>query len=120
MSTDRRRGVRPRAAGHDDRRVTFPFPAADSAAHQLAQVEREFSRLLERITDAAHLARSLADAVDWQAKAAAVFHDRATAWAGDVSGLSCPAETARHDAARARDRAAFAESLDSLLPGVAR
>ena len=44
----------------------------------------------------------------------------ATAWAGDVSGLSCLAETARYDAARARDRAVFAESLTGLLSGAAR
>lgn len=100
--------------------MTFAFPPADSAAHQLSQIEREFSRLLTRITDAAHVARGLADAVDWQAKAASAFHERTTAWAGDVSGLSCLAETARYDAARARDRAVFAESLTGLLSGAAR
>jgi len=100
--------------------VTFAFPPADSAAHQLSQIEREFSRLLTRITDAAHVARGLRLPVDRVGEAAGAFHERATAWAGDVSGLSCLAETARYDAARARDRAAFAESLTGVLPGAAR
>jgi len=97
--------------------VTLVSPAVDSAAHQLAEITREFSRLIDRITDAALVARGLADAVDWQAKAATAFHDRATTWAGDVSGLVCAAETARCDAARAHDRAAFAESFPGLFPG---
>ena len=100
--------------------MTFAFPPADSAAHQLSLIEGRLARLIDRIADAALMARGLADAVDWQAKAASAFHERATAWAGDVSGLSCLAETARHEAARARDRAAFAESLTGLLPGAAR
>ncbi|MFK4836363.1 hypothetical protein ACI3KY_11615 [Microbacterium sp. ZW T2_14] len=100
--------------------MTFAPPAGDSAAQQLSHVERELSRLLDRVTDAAHAARGLADAVDWQAKAATAFHDRATAWAGDVSGLSCVGETARHDVARARDRAAFAESFAAVFPGGVR
>ncbi|MDQ7877009.1 hypothetical protein Q9R08_03375 [Microbacterium sp. QXD-8] len=100
--------------------MTLVPPVADAASHQLAETVRELSRLLERITDAALLARGLADAVDWQAKAATAFHDRAAAWAGDVSGLTCLAETVRHDVARARERAAFAESLTGVLPGAGR
>jgi hypothetical protein len=95
-------------------------PAADSAADQLAQIGRELARLIDRITEAATRARGLADAVDWQAKAATAFHDRATTWAGDVSGLACTAETARLEVAQARDRAASAESLARLLPGGTR
>ncbi len=81
---------------------------------------RELARLIERMTDAATVARGLADAVHWQAKAASAFHDRATLWAGDVSGLACLAETARYDVARAQDRAAFADSFRGLFPGAQR
>ena len=95
--------------------MTLAPPAVDSAAHQLSLIEGRLARLIDRITDAALMARGLADAVDWQAKAATAFHDRATAWAGDVSGLGCVAEGARHDVARARERAAFAESFTDLL-----
>ena len=98
--------------------MTLAPPAVDSAAHQLSLIEGRLARLIDRITDAALMARGLADAADWQAKAARAFHDRATAWAGDVSGLGCVAEGARHDVARARERAAFAESFADLLgPG---
>lgn len=97
------------------------LPTADAAAsHQLAIVTRELARLIDRLEDAAALARRLSGETDWQAKAATVFHERADAWAGAVSGLLGMAEAARHDAARARDRAAFAESaraLASLVPG---
>ena len=98
--------------------MTLVPPVADAASHQLADAVRELSRLLDRIADAALVARGLADAVDWQAKAATAFHDRATAWAGDVSGLTCLTETVRYDVARARERAAFAESLPGVSSGV--
>jgi hypothetical protein len=100
--------------------VTLVTPAVPSAAHQLADIARELSRLIDRMTDAALLARGLAEAVDWQAKAATAFHDRAALWAGDVSGLACLAQTTQLDVARARDRAAFAESLPGLFPGAGR
>ncbi|MFK4807579.1 hypothetical protein ACI3KX_17100 [Microbacterium sp. ZW CA_36] len=100
--------------------MTLVHPVADAASHQLAEVVRELARLLDRIADAALVARGLADAVDWQAKAATAFHDRATAWAGDVSGLTCLTETVRYDVARARERAAFAESLSAVLSGAGR
>lgn len=106
--------------GGDDRRVTLLPPPADSASLQLAHALGQLARLIDRITDAALLARGLADAVRWQAKAAAAFHDRATGWAGDVSGLGCLAEGVRHDLARARERAAFAEALPGLSAGVQR
>lgn len=79
--------------------------------HQLTIVARELALLIDRIADAAVVARGLAEATDWQAKAATAFHERATQWAGDVSGLACVAETARADVDRARDRAVAAESL---------
>ena len=98
-----------------------PFsPAFDSAAQQLADIARELGELIDRITDAAARARGLADAVDWQAKAARAFHERATGWAGDVSGLGCLAETARYEVVRAQDRAAFARSHEGLFPGSGR
>ncbi|HKP07576.1 MAG TPA: hypothetical protein VJU58_10030 [Microbacterium sp.] len=100
--------------------MTLLPPAAHPTSHQLAQVARELARLIDRIADAALAARGLADAVDWQAKSATVFHDRATLWAGDVSGLACLAETARLDVTRAQDRAAFAESFTGLFPGAQR
>ena len=61
------------------------------------------------------------DATDWQAKAAAAFHERATLWAGDVSGLGCLGEQAQAEVDRACDRARFAESFAALsLPGGGR
>lgn len=95
--------------------MTPAFPDIDSTADRLGWIAGELARLIDRITDAGLLARGLADAVDWQAKAATAFHDRATAWAGDVSGLGCAAESARHDIERARDRAAFAQSFAGLI-----
>jgi len=100
--------------------VTLALPAVDSAARRLAVIAHDLARLIDRMTDAALVARGLADAVDWQARAATAFHDRATAWAGDVSGLACLAETARCDIARAHDRAAFGESLPGLFGGEGR
>ncbi|WP_426322701.1 hypothetical protein [Microbacterium sp. E-13] len=100
--------------------MTLVPSAADSAAHQLAGIAHDLARLIDRITDAAARARGLADAVHWQAKAATAFHDRTTRWAGDVSGLRCVAETARLEVARARDRAAFADSFTRLFAGASR
>ena len=100
--------------------MTLLQPPVDSASLQLTHVARELARLIDRITDAASAARGLADAVEWQAKSATTFHDRATRWAGDVSGLACLAETARYEVARAHDRAAFAESFAGMFPGATR
>ena len=118
MSTDPHCTGRDGPVAQHDRRVTLVPPVADAASPQLADAVRELSRLLDRIADAALVARGLADAVDWQAKAAMAFHDRAAAWAGDVSGLTCLAETLRNDVARAHERAAFAESLPGVWSGV--
>lgn len=87
------------------------FPHTFSTAARIDAVARELARLIERITDAAAVARGLADATDWQAEAARAFHERAAAWAGAVSGLTCAAESVRLDVVRARDRAAVAEAL---------
>jgi len=96
--------------------VTY-LSTGDSASHRLAIVAYELACLIERLEDAAALARRLSGETDWQAKAATAFHDRADAWAGAVSGLRCLAETARLDAAQARDRAVFAESALSTFAG---
>ncbi|MCP2638256.1 hypothetical protein K0817_017010 [Microbacterium sp. HD4P20] len=84
-------------------------PAAP-ASHQLAVVVRDLAALIEGLTDAAATARGLSAATDWQSSAATAFHEKAELWAGQVSGLICLAETARIDAAHARDRAAFREA----------
>lgn len=84
-------------------------PAAP-ASHQLAVVVRDLTVIIDRLTDAAATARGLSAATDWQSAAATVFHEKAEAWAGQVSGLVCLAETARIDASHARDRAAFREA----------
>lgn len=81
--------------------------SAASTASQLDIVARELATLSERILDAAAQARSLAAATDWQARAAEAFHERAEAWAGEISSLVCLAETARLAAAQARDAAWF-------------
>ena len=97
-------------------------PAAP-ASHQLAAVVRELATIIERLTDAAATARSLEAATDWQSAAATAFHDQAEAWAGEVSGLICLAETARIDAAHARDRAASREAdafTAAFAPAAAR
>ncbi|WP_239453086.1 MULTISPECIES: hypothetical protein [Microbacterium] len=100
--------------------MTLLSPLTASAADRLDAVAREIGRLIERMTDAALVARGLADVVDWQAKAATAFHERATGWAGDVSGLASLAETVRYDVIRARERAAFAESLSGITAGSGR
>ena len=84
-------------------------PAAP-ASHQLAAVVRDLVMIIEQLTDAASTARGLAAATDWQSRAATAFHEKAESWAGEVSGLICLAETARIDAAHARDRAASREA----------
>jgi hypothetical protein len=112
------RGARP---GHDERVTSLS--AGDPASHQLAIVARELARVIDRLEDAAALARRLSGETDWRAKAATAFHDRADAWAGSVSGLQCLAETARYEAARAQDRAAFVESaraVAALVPAGTR
>lgn len=98
-------------------------PALTSVARDLGVVARELDLLIDRIADAASAARGLAGATDWQARAATAFHERAEAWAGEVSGLVCVAETARLDAAQARDRIALIATAPYpglLLPAAAR
>jgi hypothetical protein len=100
-----------------------PDSALASAAAELAIVARELGLLIDRITDAATTARGLSGATDWQARAATVFHETADAWAGEVSGLVCVAETARLDAVAAWHRVALmAASMtpDPRLPAGAR
>lgn len=82
-----------------------------SPAHELSAVAAELRRLSGRVADAAAVARGLADAVHWQSKAATSFYERATVWAAGVSALGDLADGARHDAQRAADAAAYAESL---------
>jgi hypothetical protein len=96
------------------------FTGDDPASHQLAIVVRELVRLIERLEDAAALARRLSGETAWQAKAATAFHERADTWAGTVSGLRCQAETLWLDASHACDRAAFAESALSPFAGGVR
>ncbi|GAA1922021.1 hypothetical protein GCM10009775_13080 [Microbacterium aoyamense] len=78
---------------------------APAATPELDVVVRELERLSDRLLDVAHIARSLAAATDWQARAAVAFHEKATRWAGTVSGLGCLAETTRIDAVQARESA---------------
>ncbi|WP_106815563.1 hypothetical protein [Microbacterium timonense] len=92
-----------------------PAPlAAGSPADQLAIVVGELGRLIGHLEDAAVVARGLSDATGWQATAATAFHERATRWAGDVSGLGCLAQTARADADLAWGRALMTEPLTGL------
>lgn len=101
--------------------MSLVLPAPGSPLHQLTIVARELALLRDRLADAAIVARGLADATDWQAKAATAFHERATLWAGDVSGLGCLGEQAQAEVDRACDRARFAESFAALsLPGGGR
>lgn len=62
----------------------------------------ELARVCDRLLSLAGDARTLAAGTDWQARAATVFHDRASRWAGEVSSLTCLAETARLTAVSAR------------------
>lgn len=96
------------------------IPPVPTPASELAGAVAQLRRLIDRISDAAVMARGLADTVDWQAKAATAFHDRATSWAGEVTGLGGLAENARQDVQRACDRAMFAESLPGGLVGASR
>ncbi|MCC2032731.1 hypothetical protein [Microbacterium allomyrinae] len=90
-----------------------PTPTT-SPAQELAIVARELAVIGDRIADAVTNARGLSAATDWQAKAATAYHEKADAWAGAVSSLLCLAETARLDAARARDRVALQEAAPDL------
>lgn len=83
---------------------------ATPASQQLAIVERDLARVIDRLSDAVATARGLADATDWQSDAATAYHLKAEAWARAVTGLAYLAETARIDAAHARDRAALREA----------
>lgn len=79
--------------------------ASSSTTSQLEIVARELGDLSARLEEAAAIARSLAAATEWRARAAEAFHVLATHWAGDVSGMVCLAETARVATVRARDAA---------------
>ena len=113
-------GGRPARSGQRDHRRVSLIPPVSTSASELSGAVAQLSRLVERIVDAAVIARGLADTVDWQATAATTFHDRATAWAGEVTGLAALAESARRDAQRACDRAMFAESLPGGVGGGSR
>ena len=79
--------------------------SAAAAASRLDIVARELAIVSDRLLDAAAHARALSAATDWRASAAEAFHTSAQAWAGEISGLVCLAETARLMAVRARDAA---------------
>lgn len=78
---------------------------AEIATPELDVVARELARVSGELLEAARLARSLAAATDWQARAAVAFHEKASRWAGDVSSLECLAETARISTVHAREAA---------------
>ncbi|NYE18468.1 hypothetical protein [Microbacterium immunditiarum] len=93
----------------------MPFAlACDAPPHQLAVIEeldgvvRALAALADRILEVTAEARGLVALTDWHARAAAAFHERAEEWAGEISSLYCPTETARILAADARDRVALA------------
>ena len=119
MCTDPGCRLPERGTPRDHRRVSL-ISTVQTPAHELSRAVGELRRLIDRIADAALVARGLADSVDWQAKSATTFHDRATTWAGEVTALCGLAETARHDAQRASDRAALAESGPDGLIGACR
>lgn len=80
---------------------TTPGIASPDIA-RLDIVARELEAISERLNAVAQLARGLSAATDWHARAATAFHDAASAWSGDVSGLGCLADEAQAAAWRAR------------------
>lgn len=94
----------------------YAYTRAATASHELAIVARELAELSDRLMDASTAARGLSATTDWRAKAATAFHERSSAWAGQVAGLGCLAETARIDAEHAQYRAAMiASDLGAML-----
>jgi len=83
-------------------------PAQLALIEELDGVVRALAALGDRILEVAADARGLAALTDWRARAAVAFHERAEEWAGEISSLYCPTDTARLLAAEARDRAALA------------
>ncbi len=82
-------------------------PVVPSSTHiELALVLRELAQIGELLHDAALVARSLSAQTEWRARSASVFRERATTWAGEVTGLECLLETARLSASRAAQQAA--------------
>jgi len=105
---------RPRRPRTDDDEAVTPDAAGDPASLQLAIVTRELSHLVERLEDAAVLARRLSGETAWHAKAATAFHERADEWAVVVAALPGLADAACRAAVHARDRAAFVESARAV------
>ncbi|MHC2998151.1 hypothetical protein OB08_02545 [Microbacterium sp. HJ5] len=79
--------------------------SAALAANQIDIVVRELATVGDRLLDAAHHARALAAATDWQSTAARAFHTASETWAAEVGRLASAAETARLAACRAKDAA---------------
>lgn len=79
------------------------FSCLSAATPELDIVVRELAHLSDRLLEVAQGARGLSAATDWHARAAVAFHEKASQWAGAVSGLGCLAETVRLDAIRARE-----------------
>lgn len=82
--------------------MTFAPLCAPRRTPELDIVVGELARVCDLLADLVPVVRGLAAGTNWQAKAAAEFHDRADGWAGDVSSLGCLAETARVSAVSAR------------------
>jgi hypothetical protein len=88
--------------------ATVCAPGAETGVAALAGVTRELRSISEALDDAAATARMLDQATDWHARAAQAFHERAFAWAGDVSGLACLLESVILEVGIAQQRAAVA------------
>lgn len=86
--------------------MTMSLSDDGPVAAVLGAVARELAAVRDLLLDQMLVGRSLSDATDWRSRSATVFHERATAWAHEVSRLESLAESARAEAVDARERAA--------------
>lgn len=83
--------------GHDCRMQCTPADVA-----RLDVIVSELDRLVDRLAAVTGTVRGLEAGTRWRARAASAFHDRAQAYACDVSALGGLSEQVRSAARRAR------------------
>lgn len=88
--------------------------SAAEAVRELDTAARQLRVLGEELVDAAAAVRALVALVQWEAKAATAFHERAESWAEEVRGVDRILDAARADALSGRARAAFEADLSRL------
>lgn len=82
----------------------FPAGCIVPDEARIADAVRELARLGAHLEDAAARARAARDEVQWRARSALAFHERASEWVDDVNRLVFLAGEARFAAATAGER----------------